>query len=78
MIKQRRKPRVKEPVNPVWVAGEYGKKYHMIGCGKLNGSLEVSEMSEEEAIAKGMKPCSFCNPRKVYHPEEFTTKPKAK
>ena len=54
MIKQRRKRRVKEPVNPVWVAGEYGKKYHMIGCGKLNGSLEV------------------------YHPEEFTTKPKAK
>eukprot|EP00439_Symbiodinium_sp_Y106_P020799 s2353_g2.t1 len=53
MIKQRRKRRVKEPVNPVWVAREYGKKYHMIGCGKLNGSLEVSEMSEEEAIAKG-------------------------
>ncbi|CAE7261436.1 ABHD17A [Symbiodinium sp. CCMP2592] len=78
MIKQTCKRRVKEPVNPVWIAGEYGKKYHMLGCGKLNGSLEVSEISEEDAIAKSLKPCSFCNPRKVYHPEEFVTKSKMK
>ncbi|CAE7382798.1 unnamed protein product [Symbiodinium sp. CCMP2592] len=45
MIKQRRNRKVKEPVNPVWIAGEYGKKYHMIGCGKLNGSLDLGGSS---------------------------------
>ena len=78
MIKQRRRRVDGEVENPVWAAGEYGKKYHMLGCGKLNQSLEVSEMSENDAIAKQLKPCSFCNPRRVYHPEEFVVKKSAK
>ncbi|CAE7825452.1 unnamed protein product [Symbiodinium microadriaticum] len=58
MIKQRRKRSTTKTEHPVWIASEFGKKYHMIGCGKLNQSLEVTELEESDAMAKGMKPCS--------------------
>ena len=57
--------------NPVWVAKGYGKRYHLYGCGKLNQAFEVTEISEEIAIQKGLEPCSFCNPHLRYHPKEF-------
>ncbi|CAE7891992.1 unnamed protein product [Symbiodinium microadriaticum] len=41
MIKQRRKRSTTKIEHPVWIASEFGKKYHMIGCGKLNQSLEA-------------------------------------
>ncbi|CAE7671665.1 ABHD17A [Symbiodinium necroappetens] len=43
MIKQRRKRSTTKIEHPVWIASEFGKKYHMIGCGKLNQSLEVAQ-----------------------------------
>ena len=70
MIKQRRKRSAAKIERPVWIASEFGKKYHMIGCGKLNQSLEVTELEESNAIAKGLKPCSFCNPHRVYHGDD--------
>ena len=72
MIKQRRKRSTAKIEHPVWIASEFGKKYHMIGCGKLNQSLEVTELEESSAIAKGLKPCSFCNPHRVYHGDDKT------
>ncbi|OLP72480.1 hypothetical protein AK812_SmicGene48197, partial [Symbiodinium microadriaticum] len=48
MIKQRRKRSATMIEHPVWIASEFGKKYHMIGCGKLNQSLEVTELEESQ------------------------------
>ncbi len=38
-----------------------GKKYHTMTCSQLNGK-ESFEITLEEAVKKGLEPCSKCNP----------------
>ena len=41
------------------VATKRGKKYHSATCG-LVANKEKSTMDEQQAIAKGLKPCGSC------------------
>ena len=38
-----------------------GKKYHTMTCSQLNGKESI-EITLEEAVKKGLEPCSKCNP----------------
>lgn len=39
-----------------------GSKYHNPGCRTLNRSRSLTELTEDEAIARGYEPCGVCNP----------------
>ena len=74
LVKQKRHRILTVPVtNPVWHTGMRGKCYHLLRCKALNGSSEVFECDEQHAVNVGLKSCTFCNPRKFYHPKEFET-----
>lgn len=39
-----------------------GAKYHVRSCRTLSRSKQVSELTVEQARAKGYEPCKVCNP----------------
>ena len=62
MRQRRRHEEGPEPENPVWYVVQHGKACHLLGCGKLYGSAEVSEVSQMTAIGRGRNPCKQCKP----------------
>lgn len=39
-----------------------GKKYHERTCRTLSRSRQISELTVEQAKARGYEPCKVCNP----------------
>ena len=46
----------------VWIPRGGGKKYHRMGCGKLNCSHRVDELTVQDARARGFTACKVCQP----------------
>ena len=56
-------PKAGARLDSVWTPRGGGKKYHRIGCGKLNCSHRVDEVTVAEARARGYTACKVCQPR---------------
>ena len=46
----------------VWISTSQGYAFHKIGCGKLNQSTGVTEVTRAVAIEKGYRACRICKP----------------
>lgn len=54
---------VKKTKVEVTTSGD-GKRYHVIGCDRLNQSENKKQLTVKEAISDGFTPCKVCNPQK--------------
>ena len=56
-------PKAGPRLDNVWIPRNGGKRYHRIGCGKLNCAHRVDEVTVAEARARGYTACKVCQPR---------------
>ena len=50
------------PGRKVWIASQYGKRFHRLGCGKMYGVNQAEEVDRVQALAKGYSQCRICKP----------------
>ena len=50
------------PGRKVWIAPQFGKRFHRLGCGKLYAVNQAEEVDRVQALAKGYSQCRICKP----------------
>ena len=50
------------PGRKVWIAPQFGKRSHWLGCGKLYAVNQAEEVDRIQALAKGYSQCRNCKP----------------
>ena len=52
----------RRPGRKVWIAPQFGKRFHRLGCGKLYAVNQAEEVDRIQALAKGHSQCRICKP----------------
>ena len=50
------------PGHKVWIAFQFGKRFHRLGCGKMYAVNQAEEIDRVQALAKGYSQCRVCKP----------------
>ena len=58
----RRRAPPQQSADGVWISTSQGYAFHKIGCGKLNQSTGVTEVTRTVAIERGYRACRICKP----------------